>query len=38
MINSDPFDIDLFYHKAFRLPFVLACGPNYSADVFICRV
>jgi hypothetical protein len=37
-INSDLFDIDLFYHKAFRIPFTLECEPNYSGDVFICRV
>jgi hypothetical protein len=38
MINSYPFDIDLFYPKAFRTPFILECEPNYSAEVFICGV
>jgi hypothetical protein len=38
MINSDIFDIGWFYQKAFRIPFTLECGPNYSAEVFISRV
>jgi hypothetical protein len=38
IINNNLFDIDLFYHEAFRIPFMLKYGLNYSAEVFVCSV